>query len=514
VAPKFAPLHDAPERAGPADGGRFALDRALLDDLADLALGAAKRGGASYADIRLGETTREYAYAKDDRLENYDERASRGFGVRVLLDGSWGFYGARRLDAASVREGVEHALENARAVRPIQAQPIALERLPAHEAEWIMPMEVDPFGVSSREKSDLLLSICASARDHGADFCSASLSAAREERMFANSFDARIRQTRTRVHPAFTATAIDRSLGRVATRDSLAPGRGAGWEYVLDARLLEEAARAGEEARAKLTAKPVTPGDCDIVIDPTNLWLTIHESVGHSTELDRSLGWEANFAGTTFVKPAMLNNLRFGSELMTIVADRSQPGALSTIGYDDDGAPAELSEFPIVENGVFRNFQMALGQAHLIGLSASNGCAYADSPTAFPIQRMPNISLKPNPRKCSLDDLIGGVGNGIYVVGAGSWSIDQQRDNFQFGGQLFYEIRNGKLGELLRDGAYQGRTTQFWNSLDGLGDESAYHLAGTFGCGKAEPVQVAPVSHGAPPARFRNVRVLNTSGDR
>lgn len=513
MAPDFAPMHDAPERSAAAENGRFTLDRNLLDDLADLALDAAKRAGASYADIRLGETRREFAQAKDDRLEHYDERASRGFGLRLLLDGCWGFYGARRLDAQSLREGVERALDNARAVRAIQAQPIALERLPAHEATWIMPMARDPFSVGSREKSDLLLSICASARDNGADFCTASLSLACEERLFANSFGARILQTRTRVHPTFNAIAIDRALGRVATRESLTPARGAGWEYVLGADLLNEAKRAGAEARAKLTAKPVTAGDCDIVIDPTNLWLTIHETVGHSTELDRVLGWEANFAGTSFVKPHMLNTLRFGSELMTIVADRSQPGALSTIGFDDDGAPADAAEFAIVENGVFRNFQMALGQAHFIGLPASNGCAYADSPTAFPIQRMPNISLKPNPDKCTLDDLIGGIDNGVYVVGAGSWSIDQQRDNFQFGGQLFYEIKNGRIGELLRDGAYQGRTTQFWSALDGLGDASTYHLDGTFTCGKAEPVQVAPVSHGSPPARFRNVRVLNTGAD-
>ena len=512
MSPNFAPLMDAPERSSAAGDGRFALDRSLLQDLADIALEAARRAGASYADIRLGETLREYSYAKDDRLEHFDERSARGFGLRVLLDGSWGFYGARRLDAASVREGIERALENARAVRPIQGQPINLEQLPAHEAEWIMPMGVDPFSVSSRDKSDLLLAIAAAARENGADFCSASLSLAREERLFANSFGARILQTRTRVHPSFTATAVDRAAGRMASRDSLTPARGAGWEYVTGAGLLEEAALAGQQARAKLAAKPVVTGDYDVIIDPTNLWLTIHETVGHSTELDRVLGWEANFAGTSFVKPAMLNNLQFGSELMTIVADRAQPGALSTIGYDDDGAPADSAAFNIIEKGVLRNFQMALGQAQYIGLSASNGCAYADSPTAFPIQRMPNISLAPNPEKCSLDDLVSGVDNGVYVVGAGSWSIDQQRDNFQFGGQLFYEIKNGKLGELLRDGAYQGRTIPFWNSLDGLGDASTYHLDGTFTCGKAEPVQVAPVSHGSPPARFRNVRVLNTCG--
>ncbi|WP_442756337.1 TldD/PmbA family protein [Methylocystis sp. JAN1] len=511
MAPKTAPVMDAPERSAAASV-RFALDRALLDDLASLALEAARRGGASYADIRLGETLREYSYAKDDGLEHFDERSTRGFGLRVLLGGSWGFYGARRLDAASVSEGAARALENARAVQPIQGRPIALERLPAHEAEWIMPMGVDPFSIPTRDKADLLLAISATARDNGADFCSASLSIAREERLFANSFGARVWQTRTRVHPSFTATAIDRAAGRMASRDSLTPARGAGWEYVTGAGLLEEASLAGRQAREKLDARPVVAGDYDLIIDPTNLWLTIHETVGHSTELDRVLGWEANFAGTSFVKPDMLGNLRFGSELMTIVADRSQPGALSTIGYDDDGAPAAAAEFRIVEKGVLRNFQMALGQAHYIGLSASNGCAYADSPTSFPIQRMPNISLAPNPEKCSLDDLAGGIENGIYVVGAGSWSIDQQRDNFQFGGQLFYEIRNGALGEMLRDVAYQGRTIPFWNALDGLGDVSTYHLDGTFTCGKAEPVQVAPVSHGAPLARFRKVRVLNTSG--
>jgi TldD protein len=511
VAPRFAPVRDAPERAAASDA-RFALDRALLDDLADLALEGAKRGGATYADIRLGETLQEYAQAKDARLEHFDERSLRGFGLRVLLDGSWGFYGARRLDAASVREGVERALQNARAMRPIQPRPIELEWLPVHEAEWIMPMGVDPFAVSSREKSDLLLTICATARDNGADFCSASLSIAREERLFASSRGARIRQTRTRVYPSFTATAVDRDAGRMASRECLIPARGAGWDYVAGAGLLEEAARAGSEARAKLAAKPIVAGDYDLIIDPTNLWLTIHETVGHSTELDRVLGWEANFAGTSFIKPAMLDNLRFGSELMTIFADRSQPGALATIGYDDDGAPAASAEFKIVDKGVLKNFQMALGQAHYIGLAASNGCAYADSPTSFPIQRMPNISLAPNLGKCSLDDLVSGIDKGVYVVGAGSWSIDQQRDNFQFGGQLFFEIKNGKLGEMLRDVAYQSRTILFWNALDGLGDASTYRLDGTFTCGKAEPIQLAPVSHGSPPARFRNVRVLDTSG--
>jgi TldD protein len=195
---------------------------------------------------------------------------------------------------------------------------------------------------------------------------------------------------------------------------------------------------------------------------------------------------------------------------MTVLADRSQDGGLATVAFDDDGVRTSGAEFPIVTEGVFRNYQMALGQARHIGRDKSNGCAYCETATAFPIQRMPNISLQPNPQSTSLADLIGGVERGIYIVGAGSWSIDQQRDNFQFSGQLFYEINNGRLGPMLRDVAYQGRTVEFWNALDGLGDRSTYSLEGTFGCGKGQPMQSAPVSHGAVPGRFRGVTVLNT----
>ena len=489
---------------------RFTLDRQHLLDLADTALNAARRAGASYADIRLGETTSESLVAREQRLESYDERARRGFGFRLLLDGCWGFYGSPKLDQETILVAVARAVENARAVRQIQAQPIVIEDVPAFEADWIMPMAVDPFAISAAEKTELLLAANAAARDAGADFSTAWFVGSREERLFASLAGSRIFQTRTRVSPHCEATAIDKESGRFATRAGLIPARGAGWEYVMGCGLIEEAARCGREARAKLGAKPAPEGVMDVVIDASNLWLTIHETIGHSTELDRALGWEANFAGTSFVKPDMRDNLRIGSPLMTILADRTQPGGLSTIGFDDDGLPAEAARFPIVADGVFRNYQMALGQAHYLGLPRSNGCAYADSPTTFPIQRMPNISLAPNPKPCSLDDLVGGVENGLYIVGAGSWSIDQQRDNFQFGGQLFYEIKNGRLGEMVRDAAYQSRTVPFWNSLDGLGDASTYVLNGTFGCGKAEPMQIAPVSHGAVPARFRGVSVLNT----
>jgi len=489
----------------------FRLDRARLADLAEAALAAARRAGASYADIRIGETRRQFIQAKEERLDEFFESASPGFGLRVLVDGCWGFYGARSLEAAALATAVERAIRNARAVAPIRVAPVQLEETEPHEAEWIMPLGIDPFAVAAPSKVERLVAVNAAALAAGADYCVSSLSFATEERLFADSRGSRIFQSRTRTQPSFEVTVLDKGSGRYATRESLVPARAAGWDYVLSCDLLGDAVRAVEDARRKLDARPVEAGVTDVVIDPTNLWLTIHETVGHSTELDRALGWEANFAGTSFVKPHMLNTLRFGSELMTIKADRSQEGGLASVAFDDDGAPRERAEFEIVSKGVFRNYQMALGQAHLIGAERSNGCAYADDPTAFPIQRMPNISLASNPESCSLEALIGGVEKGLYIVGAGSWSIDQQRDNFQFGGQMFYEIRDGKLGEPVRDAAYQGRTIAFWNSLDGLGDASTYRLCGSFTCGKAEPMQLAPVSHGAPAARFRGVTVLNTA---
>ncbi len=255
------------------------------------------------------------------------------------------------------------------------------------------------------------------------------------------------------------------------------------------------------------------PGRYDLVIDGTNLWLTLHESVGHATELDRALGWEADLAGTTFVTPDQRGKLQFGSPLMNVDAERTQEGGLSTVGYDDDGVKCSDTGFAIIRDGVFQNYQMAIGQAHLIGQTRSNGCAYADGAGSFPLQRMPNISLRPNPQAASLDDLIGGVDRGIYVVGNGSWSIDQQRHNFQFGGQLIYEIRNGQRGPMLVHFAYQAENQAFWNAMDGLADRASYYLGGTFTCGKGEPGQSAPVSHGAPAARFREINVLSTSRD-
>jgi len=504
-------MHSRNDLTATAPGGfDSGFDRAALLNLADTALRLAARAGAQYADIRIGRNEHEYLRAREDKLQALVYAVDAGFGLRVLVNGSWGFAGSTTLSTQELSRMVTLAMENAAANATIQATPISLEDIPAAQGDWVMPMKTDPFTVPADEKAALLLAINSAALQSGADFCNAWVTFVRESKLFASSRGSIITQTRVRCQPNFSAMAVDKETGKFAWRNSLAAPRGSGWDYVLACDLVAEAALAGAQVREKLAAKPVEPGKYDLIIDPTNLWLTIHESVGHSTELDRALGWEADFAGTSFVTPDKLGKLQFGSPLMTVMADRSQEGGLSTIAFDDDGVPAHDSEFAIVENGIFKNYQMAMGQAGYIGARKSNGCAFADRPTAFPIQRMPNISLMPNPNPCTLDDLIGGIENGIYILGDGSWSIDQQRDNFQFGGTLFYEIKNGKLGPMLRDAAYQSRTLEFWNALDGLGDKSTYFLGGAFFCGKAQPIQTAPVSHGAVPSRFRSITVLNT----
>lgn len=479
--------------------------------LADVVMTLAKAQGASYADLRLCRYQTEYLEVKERRIEASSTGLSVGFAVRVLLDGTWGYASSPLATETEVRQAVLNAVQVAKASQLLQHRKFVLEEVPAYNDRWDMPMKADPFLQPTDEKINKLLAINEAALKAGADYATASFAFIREEKFFASNRGSRIEQTRVRVIPETEVTAVDKTTGHFASRAGFAAPRGSGYDYISSYDFIGEATKAAEQAREKLKAKPVAPDDYDLVLDPTNLWLTIHESVGHPTELDRALGWEANFAGTTFVTPDKLGKLKYGSKLMNIVADRSQEGGLSTVGYDDDGVRSVGAEFPIIKDGIFVNYQMAIGQAQLIGQKTSNGCAFADSWAAFPIQRMPNVSLQPNPQKCSLEDLFADVKRGIYIMGNGSWSIDQQRHNFQFGGQLFYEIKNGKLGGMLRDVAYQGSTVEFWNSMDGIGDQSTYFLGGAPNCGKGQPEQTAPVSHGAVPARFRKVTVLNTA---
>ena len=319
----------------------------------------------------------------------------------------------------------------------------------------------------------------------------------------------RIEQYLIRTLPFFTVTAVNRSAGDFQTRSSLAGPKTIGYEYVEEYPWQKEAAQAGEQAVAKLTAKPVEPGKYDLVIHPSNLWLTIHESVGHSTELDRALLWEADYAGTSFLTPDKAGKLQFGSKICNFFADRTQPQGLATVAYDDEGVPGQ--RWYLVKDGIFVDWQTTRDLAPLIGQKKSYGCLHADSWGSVPFPRMPNVSLEPAKENVSLDHIVADVDNGILIYGNGSWSIDQQRYNFQFGGQTFWEIKKGKIGAMLRDVAYQSRTTDFWNSCDGLGGQATYEINGAANDGKGEPTQVNAVSHGCPIARFRQINVLNTA---
>ncbi len=478
--------------------------------LAEAALDAARAAGAAYTDVRVLFSESEALSAREERIENVEVSASSGLGVRALVNGVWGFSSASMLDPAHASACARTAVEMAKANRSLATQQVELERVEPKIDQWRVPIEQDPFSIPLDQKAEQLLRINATARAAGAPFCQSFFLFVRQEKFFASSIGSFLEQLFFRTYPRLTVTAIDPETGRFANRSSLLPPRAAGYEYIRSHDWKQEARQAAEDARRKLKAKPVAAGKKDLVLHPTNLWLTLHETIGHSTELDRAFGYEAGFAGTTFVKPDDRGRLGFASEIVTVMADRDQPGGLATAAYDDDGMPTRYARFPIISRGRFENFQMAIGQSRWIGLPHSNACSFAEGHAYFPIQRMPNISLQPSQHDVSLEELIAGVDDGVFIVGDGSWSIDQQRKNFQFGGQLFYEIRKGKLGEMLRDVAYQSTTVPFWTACDGLGGAKEYWLGGTLSCGKGQPVQSAPVSHGVVPARFRGINILNT----
>jgi TldD protein len=379
-------------------------------------------------------------------------------------------------------------------------------------AKWRNAYKRDPFEVSLGTKTQFLMKLNETAmKVKGVSFVNSSTFFVKEEKFFGSSDGSRIEQEIVRSFPNFNITAVDQMRGDFQQRRSLRGPQGMGFEYLDTYPWLEEAEAGANEALEKLKSKPVTPGKYDLVLHPTHLWLTIHESVGHPTELDRALGWEANYAGTSFLTPDKTGKLQFGSKLVNLVADRTQPAGLATVGYDDDGVVAQ--RWHLVKDGVFVDWQTTRDLAATVGRKSSYGCAHADSWGSVTFPRMPNVSLEPR-GKATLDELIADVKDGILILGDGSFSIDQQRYNFQFGGQVFYEIKDGKKTAMLRDVAYQSRTPDFWGACDGLGGEQSYELGGSFNDGKGEPGQSNAVSHGCPPARFRQINVLNTAADR
>ena len=482
-----------------------------LRTLADAALGAATAAGASFADFRMERLVTGSLSVRDTAVESAAEATTVGYAVRVIVEGTWGFASAVEPTPDAAAATARRAVEVARSLSSVVAERVERADEPVHrDATWISAYDIDPFDVPAADRIGLLLD--RSERLLAADgvaHTSASILQVKENKFYADTAGTTTTQQRIRLEPKITATAVDSAVGSFETMDSIAPPVGRGWEY-LTGDLWDwddEISRMPDYLAEKIKAPSVVAGRYDLVIHPSNLWLTIHESIGHATEYDRAIGYEAAYAGTSFATPDKLGSLQYGSPVMQVTGDRNVDHGLASIGYDDDGVAGQ--RWDLISDGVLVGYQLDRVFARRLGLERSNGCAHADSPGHIPIQRMANVSLQPDPAGGSTDDLIAGVEDGIYVVGDKSWSIDMQRYNFQFTGQRFYRIADGKLTGQLRDVAYQATTTDFWGSMDTVGGPETYVLGGAFNCGKGQPGQVAAVSHGCPSARFRGVSVLN-----
>ncbi|WP_374944292.1 TldD/PmbA family protein [Sphingomonas sp.] len=505
------------------------LDVGLKKRLADAALNAATGAGATYCDVRVGRYLRQFVITREANVENVVNTESTGVGIRVIAGGAWGFAATNDLSPEAVAAAARQATAIAKANAKTQTAPVQLAPVKGvGEVSWKTPIVKNAMAVPIKDKADLLLGVNAAATAAGADFVNSILFLVNEQKYFASTDGSYIDQDVHRIWAPMTVTAIDKATGKFRTRAGLSAPMGMGFEYLdgnakdkvvspngvvnygMSYDLKEDAVAAAKQARAKLKAPSVKPGKYDLVLDPSHTWLTIHESVGHPTELDRVLGYEANYAGTSF---ATLDKreakFQYGSPEVTIVADKLQPGSLGAVGYDDEGV--KTKRWDLIRDGKLVDYQAIRDQAHILGKTASDGCCYADNWASVQFQRMANVSLLPGKKKQSVADMIAGVEDGIYIIGDGSFSIDQQRYNAQFGGELFYEIKNGKITQQIEDVAYQIRTPEFWNACVGVCDERDYRLGGSFFDGKGQPAQVSAVSHGSSTARFNGINVINTA---
>jgi TldD protein len=483
-----------------------------LHDIADAALSRALERGAAHADVRCERIRTAQLATRDGRLDGAIDATDLGMSVRVVCDGSWGFASGVDVTPDEAARLAAVAVDLARLSGAIRGKRVELAAEPVYrDARWASDCEINPFDVPDSDKFALLADWSGRLlAAPGINHVYAKVRAAQDDKFYADVYGSTITQQRIRVYPQITAMTVDASNGGAfETMRSLGPPAGRGWEYVHGRgwNWDEELAAMPELLREKVHAPSVVPGTCDLVIDPSNLWLTIHESIGHATELDRVLGHEAAYAGTSFATVDKLGTFRYGSPAMTVTGDRTAPHGLATIGYDDEGVRA--GSWDIIRDGILVGYQLDRCMAALMGADRSNGCASADSPHHVALQRMPNVSLQPAVADTSTDDLIAAAGDGLYIAGDNNWSIDMQRYNFQFTAQRVFRIAHGRLAGQVRDVAYQGNTTEFWRSLEAVGGPATYRLFGADMCGKGQPVQVAATSHGCPCALFRNVRVLN-----
>jgi TldD protein len=516
-------------RAVPLDEPWTPADNAFKKQLADAALQAARDKGATYTDVRIGRYLNQFVVTREDKVQNIVNTESYGVGIRVIANGSWGFAATDVLTKDNIAKTAALAVAIAKENARLLTEPVQLAPQKGYgEVSWKTPIEKNAFEVPVKEKVDLLLSVNDAALKAGGNYVNSILFFVNEQKYFASSDGSYIDQDIHRIWPTFGITKVDAATGKFETRSALSAPRGMGYEYVMPREsdkiktaqgvlyrdrydMLEDARQGAGQVAEKMKAKSVEAGKYDLILDPSNLWLTIHESVGHPTELDRVLGYEANYAGTSFLTldKWQSKNFNFGSKNVNIVADKLQPGSLGAVGYDDEGV--KTGQWDLIKEGILVNYQTIRDQAHILGLNASQGCCFADSWSDVQFQRMPNVSLKPGKAKLSPAEMIKNVEKGIYIVGDSSFSIDQQRYNFQFSGQMYYEIKNGAIVGMLNDVAYQSNTQEFWNSCTAVCDDSDYRLGGSFFDGKGQPGQVSCVSHGSSTTRFNGVNVINTA---
>ncbi|MBN8821148.1 MULTISPECIES: TldD/PmbA family protein [unclassified Spirosoma] len=505
------------------------MDVSKKKRLADAALNAAKAKGATYADVRIGRYLNQFVLTRENKVQGIINAESYGVGVRVIANGCWGFasVGDAR-DESVVAKAAETAVNIAKANARLLTEPVQLAPQKGFgEVSWKAPIKRNAFEVPVKEKVDLLLAANAAAMQNGANFVNNVLFQINEQKYFASTDGTYADQDIHRIGPNFTVTAVDPANGRFSTRNSLSAPMGMGYDYLqvnpadkvsgITTRynkgydMMEDIVAAAKQAKEKVSAKSVEAGKYDLILDPSHMWLTIHESVGHPLELDRVLGYEANYAGTSFatLDKWQTKNFNYGSKEVNFFADKIQPGSLGAVGWDDEGV--KTKKWDLVKDGILVNYQAIRDQVHIIGEKESQGCCYADNWSSVQFQRMANVSLAPGKTPLTVDQMIKDVKKGIYIIGDGSFSIDQQRYNFQFGGQLFYEIKDGQIVGMLKDVAYQANTREFWNSCVAVCDERDYRLGGAFNDGKGQPPQSSAVSHGSATARFNGVNVINTA---
>ncbi|NHZ40472.1 TldD/PmbA family protein [Massilia aquatica] len=504
---------------------------AFKKSLADAAMNAATKAGATYCDVRIGRYLNQFITTRDLSVENIVNTESSGVGVRVIANGAYGFASTNDMSPDSIAAAARQAVAIARANSKLQSEPLQMAPVKGvGEVAWATPFTKDWRTVPIKDKAEMLIAANKAGLDAGASFMTSTLFQVNQQKYFASTDGSYIDQDIHRLWAPLTATAVDKASNRFRTRDGLASPAGMGYEY-FDARaadkikaaggvatlytksydIVEDARAAGRQAREKLSAKTVEPGKYDLVLAPEHLFLTIHESVGHPTELDRVLGYEANYAGTSFatLDKWQTKKFKFGADRVNFIADKNEPGSLGAVGYDDEGVPAK--RWDIIRDGVLVNYQATRDQAHIIGEKESHGCSYADSWNSVQFQRMPNVSLQAGKERLTPDEMIKDVKKGIYILGRGSYSIDQQRYNFQFGGQLYFEIKNGKIAGPLEDVAYQSNTQEFWNACSAICDVRDWRMGGSFFDGKGQPSQVSAVSHGSSTTRFNGINVINTA---